>query len=70
MNHHNWTDHTGIAWCSICGVCRRADGGNKPCPGKPPRITLRAEPLPPQPPRDLTRVAVRTCPISGLESHR
>ena len=23
-----------------------------------------------QPPRDLSRVAVRTCPISGLESHR
>lgn len=22
------------------------------------------------PPRDLSRVAVRTCPISGLESHR
>ena len=26
--------------------------------------------LPPDPPRDLSRVAVRTCPISGLESHR
>lgn len=24
----------------------------------------------PAPPRDLSRVAVRTCPISGLESHR
>lgn len=23
-----------------------------------------------EPPRDLSRVAVRTCPISGLESHR
>ena len=23
----------------------------------------------PDPPRDLSRVAVRTCPISGLESH-
>lgn len=26
--------------------------------------------LPQEPPRDLSRVAVRTCPISGLESHR
>lgn len=31
-----------------------------------------ASPIEPlhQPPRDLSRVAVRTCPISGLESHR
>jgi len=28
------------------------------------------DPIYPEPPRDLSRVAVRTCPISGLESHR
>ena len=56
---HDWSDRGGIVCCSRCGMCRRADGKNKPCLGAPPGIVLRAEPLH-QPPRDLSAVhAVR-----------
>lgn len=41
--------------CDVCAVCGSIDA-------------LPDDPA--EPPRDISRVAVRTCPISGLESHR
>ena len=51
MNHKWWepgdpfpfnmSDGTPIVYCRTCGIVRRRDGKNKPCPGKTPRVTTR-----------------------------
>lgn len=38
---HKWVDNFGIIGCPICGIVKRADGNNKPCPGRAPRIAVR-----------------------------
>lgn len=41
---HAWVDAGPLASCDACarcGVCRRADGRNKPCPGVAPRVATR-----------------------------
>lgn len=48
-------------------VVHREDGGLE---SNSEDVTAGETALLHQPPRDLTRVAVRTCPISGLESNR
>lgn len=49
----------------------RAEFLGSPCRWNCPRtIAWRGLSLALEPTRDLSRVAVRTCPISGLESHR
>lgn len=37
---HDWFRRFGLTCCKRCGFVKRADGGNKPCPG-PVRVGLR-----------------------------
>lgn len=37
---HHWFQKFGLIACKHCGVVQRADGKNKPCPGKV-RVALR-----------------------------
>jgi hypothetical protein len=37
---HLWHKRFGLTCCKACGIVRRADGRNKPCPG-PVRLGLR-----------------------------
>ena len=37
---HNWFRLMGLTVCKSCGVVKRADGDNGPCPGKI-RVALR-----------------------------
>lgn len=49
---HEWVMVEGHAYygsCSVCGVIRRADDTNKPCPGKAPRISVREPQATPRP---------------------
>ena len=41
MSAHDWHLRFGLTCCKACGIVRRADGKNKPCPG-PVRIGLRS----------------------------
>jgi hypothetical protein len=46
VSEHRWKQFEPntafMTWaCSVCGICRRADGGNKACPGKAPIIAVR-----------------------------
>ena len=38
---HHWIKRFGLPCCKLCGIVRRADGKNKPCPG-PVRGELRS----------------------------
>lgn len=37
---HHWIRRYGLDCCKLCGIVRRADDKNKPCPGKV-RVELR-----------------------------
>lgn len=37
---HSWFQRFGLICCKQCGIVRRADDKNKPCPG-PVRLGLR-----------------------------
>ena len=37
---HNWIKYHGLLSCKNCGIVKRRDGRNKPCPGKV-RVELR-----------------------------
>jgi len=37
---HHWFKRFGLICCKHCGIVKRADGTNKPCPGKI-RVELR-----------------------------
>jgi len=59
MSQHAWKMYGTIEACGTCGVCRRADGGNKPCPGTPPIVTART--IPGVPPGDSFILPCATC---------
>lgn len=40
MSGHQWFNRFGLTCCKSCGIVKRADGRNKPCPGKV-RVELR-----------------------------
>lgn len=37
---HAWFQRFGLTCCKLCGIVKRRDGANKPCPG-PVRVELR-----------------------------
>lgn len=47
---HEWAEDRTVPYCRRCGNVRRADGGNRPCAGKTPRITTRPTPTPTEKP--------------------
>lgn len=53
---HDWHERFGLTCCLKCGVVRRADGKNKPCPGIV-RVGLRA-PSPTETGTDAVRLAL------------
>jgi hypothetical protein len=40
VSGHVWFKRFGLICCKQCGIVRRADGKNKPCPG-PVRLGIR-----------------------------
>ena len=40
VGKHKWIRRFGLKCCQWCGIVARADGQNKPCPGKV-RVALR-----------------------------
>lgn len=38
---HDWGAWQSMTVCRVCGVCRRADGKNKPCRGTTPGVAMR-----------------------------
>ena len=41
---HRWIKKFGLNCCQYCGIVKRRDGKNKPCPGKMADLHLRALP--------------------------
>lgn len=39
-NGHSWINYKDMICCKFCGIIRKKDGTNKPCPGKV-KVTFR-----------------------------